>query len=58
MLRRRLRAGSAPPYGGNLPARYSGARIGPEPPLRGIAAGVAHVPVRADVEPAVVPSPL
>ena len=52
MLRRRLRTGSAEIRFG-LPARYSGARIGPKPPTRGIVARVAQLLVRAFVEPAV-----
>lgn len=57
MLRRRPRTGSAPAFGLGLPARYSGARIGPVPPTRGIVARVAHLPVRAFVEPTVVAFP-
>lgn len=54
MLRRRIQTGSPTVISLGLPARYSGARIGLEPPTRGIVVWVAHLSVRAFVEPTVV----
>jgi len=45
MLRRRPGAGRGPAVSRPArPARYSGARIRPGPPVRGTAARVAHLP--------------
>ena len=50
MLRRRSGAGRGRAVTRPArPARYSGARIRPGPPVRGTAARVAHLPVRAFV---------